>query len=71
MLVNGQRRVVHGGTKGALLSEFPLLLLAQRVGLFTVHNVFGKDRHLGWLQLLCNLSGYGILVGLGICTTTN
>lgn len=57
MLVNGQRGVVHGGAHGALLAELPLLLLAQRVDFFSVHNVFGKEWYFCWLQLLCNLCG--------------
>lgn len=71
MLVDGQRGVVHGGTHGALLAELPLLLLAQRVDFFTVHNVFGKEWHFSWLQLLYNLCGYGVLMRLVICSRTN
>lgn len=55
MLVDGQRGIVHGGAHGALLAKLPLLLLAQGMHLFTVHNVFGKERHFGLLHLLCNL----------------
>lgn len=62
MLVDGQRGVVHGGPHGALLAELPLLLLAQRVDFFTVHNVFGKEWHFSWLQLLSNLCGNGVLM---------
>lgn len=62
MLVDGQRGVVQGGAHGALLAELSLLLLAQSVDFFTVHNVFGKEWHFSWLQLLCNLCGYGVLM---------
>lgn len=58
MLVNGHRGVVQdGGAHEALLAELPLLLLAQRVNFFTVHNVFWKEWHFSWLQLLCKLCG--------------
>ena len=70
-LVDGQRGVIHGGAHVALLAENPLLLFAYRVDLFTVHNVFGKQWHFGWLQLLCNLCGYGVLMRLTICTGDN
>lgn len=73
MLVDGQRGVVHGGPHGALLAELPLLLLAQRVDFFTVHNVFGKEWHFSWLQLLSNLCGNGVLMfsRLTICNGAN
>lgn len=73
MLVDGQRGVVHGGAHGAQLAELPHALLAQRVGFFTVHKVFVKEWHFSWLQLLCNLCGYGVLMflRLTICTRTN
>lgn len=62
VLVDGQRGVVHGGAHGALFAELPLLLLAQRVHFFIVHNVFGKEWHFSLLQLICNLCGNGVLV---------
>lgn len=71
MLVDGQRGVIHGGAHVALLAELVLLLFAHRVDFFTVHNVFGKQWHFGWLQLLCNLCGYGVLMRLAICTGDN
>lgn len=69
MLVDGQRGVVHGAAHGALLAEFPLLLLAKRVNFSTVHNVFGNEWHFSW-QHVCNLCGYAVLMRL-ICTETN
>ena len=62
MLVNGQRGVVHRGAHGALLAKLPLLLLAQRMDFFTVHNVFRKDWHFSWLQFLCNLCGHSVFM---------
>lgn len=62
MLVDGERGVVHGRADEALLALLPLLLLAQCMDFFTVHNVFRKEWHFGWLELLCDLCGDGVLL---------
>lgn len=71
MLVNGQRRVVHGGANGALFGLLSLLLLTHRKDFFTVHDLFVKERHFGRLQVPHDLCGYGVLVfsRLTICNT--
>lgn len=71
VFVDGQWRVVHGGSHRALLAKFPFLLFAQGVDFFTAHNVFGMEWHFSWLQFLCNLCRYGVLMRLVICVNTN